>query len=199
MLTTKEVILLALNTIRCIPHILIFYVHKNKHLINADVIQSYKLMERDYKYKQPLDLLYLLTFCRQFRNLFYYRTRPFSSLLNILCPQLPNLQIATKTIGGGLAIIHGYATAIGAESIGENCVIFQQVTIGGTIHGAPTLLNNVKVYAGAVLIGKITIGNNVVIGANATVYTNIPDNCTVLPGTSKVMRWKKSDKNTSIP
>ncbi len=195
MLTTKEYILLAFNAIRCAPHVLVFYLHKNKSLIIADLNQGYKLMEKDYKYKEPLDLLYLLAFCRQFRNLFYYRTRPFSSLLNILCPQLPNLEITTKTIGGGLTILHGYATAIGAESIGENCVIFQQVTIGGTIHGAPTLLNNVKVYAGAVIIGKITIGNNVVIGANATVYNDIPDNCTVLPGTSKVMKWGKRDKN----
>lgn len=40
------------------------------------------------------------------------------------------------------------------------------------------------------VIGNITIGNNVVIGANATVYFNVPDNCSVLPGTSKIFKWK---------
>ena len=42
---------------------------------------------------------------------------------------------------------------------------------------------------GGGIFGKITIGNNVVIGANATVYKDVPDNSTVLPGSSKIMRW----------
>ena len=100
------------------------------------------------------------------------------------------LNIVTKDIGESLAIVHGGSSEIGAKSIGKNCIIYQQVTIGGTKEGAPKILDNVTIYAAAVIIGNITIGNNVVIGANATVFRNVPDNSTVIPGTSKIMQWK---------
>jgi serine O-acetyltransferase len=99
------------------------------------------------------------------------------------------LKIATKDIGEGLYIQNGFASAIGAESIGKNCWINQQVTIGGYNEGYPIILENVKIYSGAVIIGRITIGNNVVIGANATVFSDIPDNCTVFAPPPKIVKW----------
>ncbi|MCU4173889.1 serine O-acetyltransferase [Carboxylicivirga sp. N1Y90] len=184
----QEYILLFINAIRCIPHLILFLLHPNKEVIKADIIRG--LDNMDKKYGIYFGLLYMLSFCKEFRNLFYYRTRPFSFFFNFICRQQSTLYIQSQNIGEGLVIIHGFASAIGAESIGKNCTIFQQVTIGGTDKGAPTLKDNVKVFAGAVIIGKITIGNNVIIGANATVYNNVPDNSTVLPGTSKVFKWK---------
>jgi len=111
-------------------------------------------------------------------------------MLNFICPQRTDLVIGTKQIGEGLLLINGFSTAVGAESIGKNCIIYQQVTIGATKSGFPTTLNNVTIFSGTVIIGKITIGNNVVIGANASVYKDVPDNCMVLPGSSRIMRWK---------
>lgn len=185
----KEIILLILNTFRCIPHLVLFYLHKNKSIIEIDMKRAYELMEID-SVKPPLGLIHLLSFYKTYRNLFYFRTRPYSSLLNFLCPGLSTLNIVTKDIGMGFAIIHGGSSEIGAKSIGKNCIIYQQVTIGGAKEGAPTILDNVTIYAAAVIIGNITIGNNVVVGANATVFRDVPDNCTVLPGTSKIMKWK---------
>ncbi|SMO50650.1 serine O-acetyltransferase [Saccharicrinis carchari] len=189
MRTAKEFLNVALNAIRCIPHVIIFMSLKNKSRIKADIESSLKNLNKDYK--TYFGLLYLLSFSRGFRSLFYYRTRPYSFFLPFICPGQSNLYIQTKQIGEGMKIMHGFATAIGAESIGNNCTIYQQVTIGGTDAGAPTIKDNVTIYAGAVIFGKITIGNDVTIGANATVYTNVPDNSSVLPGTSKVFRWKK--------
>jgi serine O-acetyltransferase len=192
----QEYILFIFNMIRCIPHLILFYLHKNKPIIQADVKRGLELTEKDFR--QPFGLIYLLAFCRQFRNLFYYRTRPYSFFLNIICPQLPTLAIQAKRIGEGFTIVHGYATAIGAESIGKNCIIYQQVTLGGTKQGLPTILDNVQISAGAIVIGKVTIGNNVIIGANATVFKDVPDNCTVLPASPSIMRWKdrKSHKES---
>lgn len=74
----------------------------------------------------------------------------------------------------------------GAAKIGENCIIFQQVTIGSITlpdsknAGAPTIGDNVYIGAGAKIIGKVTVGDNVRIGANAVVYENIPNNSIVL-------------------
>lgn len=77
--------------------------------------------------------------------------------------------------------------------IGENCVIFQQVTIGsnsiqGSKHnGSPIIGNNVFIGAGAKIIGGIQIGNNVRIGANCVVTQDIPDNCTVVSQPARII------------
>ena len=64
--------------------------------------------------------------------------------------------------------------------IGENCTIFQQVTIGEGKNGAPRIGDNCYIGAGAKIIGGIKIGHNVNIGANCIVFENIPDNSTVV-------------------
>ena len=73
----------------------------------------------------------------------------------------------------------------GGATIGRNCVIFQQVTIGsnslpdskGT--GAPVIGDNCYIGAGAKIIGNVKVGDNVRIGANAVVYKDVPDNTAV--------------------
>ena len=67
-------------------------------------------------------------------------------------------------------------------TIGENCVIFTNVTIGRkwtngkTGGGLPQIGNNVVIGAGAVLLGDIKIGDNAIIGANAVVLKDVPKN-----------------------
>lgn len=46
---------------------------------------------------------------------------------------------------------------------------------GGKRAGYPILGDNVVVCCGAKIIGNVRIGNNVIIGANAVVVTDIPD------------------------
>ena len=76
----------------------------------------------------------------------------------------------------------------GWARIGENCTIFQQVTIGSNtlsdtlMPGAPTIGDNVYIGAGAKIIGGVMIGNNVRIGANCFVFKDVPDNTTVVMG-----------------
>lgn len=74
----------------------------------------------------------------------------------------------------------------GAATIGENCVIFQQVTIGSNTlldsknSGSPTIGNNVYIGAGAKIIGNVKVGDNARIGANAVVVKDVPDNSIVV-------------------
>ena len=83
-------------------------------------------------------------------------------------------------IGGGLMIPHPNGIVIHPEAkIGNNCIIFQQVTIGKGRGGVPTIGHNVSIGAGAKVLGKITIGDNVVIGANSVVTKSIPCNVIV--------------------
>src|SRR5256712_13901780 len=68
--------------------------------------------------------------------------------------------------------------------IGENCHLFQGVTLGGTStrrpKRQPTLDRNVVVGAGAKVIGDVTIGENAKIGAGSVVVTNVPPHATVV-------------------
>jgi len=156
--------------------------------MDADVQRWMLLLGKTYS--PSFGLLYLLSFCQQFRNLFYHRINSNSILLNVLCPRMSTLTIDTKDIGEGLYLPHGYSTTIGAKSIGKNCSINNNVTIGRNGEdNHPVILDNVRIHAGAVIYGNITIGNNVVIGANSTVNTDIPDNATVFPPSSRVMKW----------
>lgn len=173
--------------IRCFPHLVIFNLNKNKSIIKADITRSMEIL--NVKYSIPGGLIYLLSFQKPFRNLFYYRIGDLKYILNLFCPQLTSLVIQTPIIGEGFFIWHGISTTIGAKSIGKNCTINQQVTIGNN-DGYPTILDNVRIHAGAIIVGDITIGNNVTIGANTTVYKDVPENCTVFNESSRVLKWK---------
>jgi serine O-acetyltransferase len=87
-------------------------------------------------------------------------------------------------IGAGFYIGHfGGIFVSDLATIGENCNISQDVTIGtvgkGAHRGAPTIGNDVYIAPGAKVNGKIRIGNNVKIGPNAVVTHNIPDGALV--------------------
>ena len=64
--------------------------------------------------------------------------------------------------------------------VGDNCLIYQNVTIGEVNRKAPVIGDNCLIGAGAVLIGDIKIGSFVKIGAGAVVNTDIPDHCAVV-------------------
>jgi serine O-acetyltransferase len=88
-------------------------------------------------------------------------------------------------IGEGFFIDHGMGVVIGETAIiGDNCHLFQGVTLGGTstrrAKRHPTLKDNVVVGAGAKVIGDVTIGENAKIGAGSVVVTNVPPNATVV-------------------
>lgn len=106
-------------------------------------------------------------------------------------------------IGPGFFIDHGMGVVIGETAeIGENCLLYQGVTLGGTGKEKgkrhPTLGNNVTVGAGAKILGAIKIGDNVVIGANSVILKPVPDNsiCVGVPGRitrKKVIRMTTED------
>lgn len=96
-------------------------------------------------------------------------------------------------IGKGFFIDHGTGVVIGETTeIGDNCVIYQGVTLGGTGKETgkrhPTLGNNVMVGAGAKVLGPVKIGNNVKIAAGAVVLTDIPDNSTAVGVPARIVR-----------
>jgi len=92
-------------------------------------------------------------------------------------------------IGRKVFIDHGMGVVIGETAeIGDNCLLYQGVTLGGTgkNHGKrhPTLKDNVVVGAGAKVLGSITVGANTRIGAGSVVVRSVQGNSTVvgIPG-----------------
>lgn len=100
-----------------------------------------------------------------------------------------NLYICADNIGGGFIPFHAFSTIIHAHRIGENCTVFQNVTIGYSGGGKPTIGSNVTIYAGAVVVGGVNVGDNVVIGANAVVVKDVPSNVVVAGVPARVIKY----------
>jgi serine O-acetyltransferase len=97
-------------------------------------------------------------------------------------------------IGGGLLLPHPNGVVIHPDAhIGPNCLIFQQVTIGTRGPGdAPRIGGHVDIGAGARILGGIRIGDHAVIGANAVVMVDVPDNCYAV-GVPAVVKPRQPD------
>lgn len=97
-------------------------------------------------------------------------------------------------IGKNFVIEHSGGIVIsGFSRFGENCRIRNGVVIGlARVDDpcAPQLGDNVDIGAGAKLLGRIRIGNNVAIGANAVVITDVPDNC-IAVGVPAIIKPRK--------
>ncbi len=88
-------------------------------------------------------------------------------------------------IGKRLVIDHGMGVVIGETTIiGDDCLIFHGVTLGGRSFEAvkrhPTVGNKVIIGAGAKVLGAISIGDNSVVGANSVVTKDVPSGVVVI-------------------
>ncbi|MBS6666316.1 MAG: serine acetyltransferase [Coprobacillus sp.] len=79
--------------------------------------------------------------------------------------------------------------------IGRNCIIEQNVTIGGRsgLTVLPKIGNNVLIGAGASVLGPVVVGDNVQIGAGAVVVHDIPEDCVVVGVPAKIIKTNTSD------
>jgi serine O-acetyltransferase len=96
-------------------------------------------------------------------------------------------------IGKGFFIDHGMGVVIGETTeIGDNCSIYQGVTLGGTGKDVgkrhPTLGDNVMVGAGAKVLGPFTIGDGSKIAAGAVVLKEIPEQSTAVGVPARVVK-----------
>lgn len=105
------------------------------------------------------------------------------------------------TLGERLFIDHGMGVVIGETcEIGNNVVIYQGVTLGGTGKEKgkrhPTIGNNVVIASGAKVLGSFRVGDNVMIGANSVVLNEVPPNSTVvgIPGRIVKQNGKRLDR-----
>ncbi|MGD2279086.1 MAG: serine O-acetyltransferase [Candidatus Omnitrophota bacterium] len=140
--------------------------------------------------------LHALMFYKAARKLREWKIPIASRFLSQLGKWLTGIEIHPGAeIGKGLFIDHGMGVVIGETAIvGENVTLFQGVTLGGTGKEKgkrhPTLKDNVVAGAGAKILGNITVGNNVMVGANAVVIRDVPDDSTVVGVPGRVAKRK---------
>jgi serine O-acetyltransferase len=106
-------------------------------------------------------------------------------------------------IGEGFFIDHGAGVVIGESvEIGKNCVMYHNVTLGGTgKHEGkrhPTVGDNVLIGTNSVLLGPITVGSNARIGANSFIIMHdVPPDCTVVHTPARIV--KQNGKRVDLP
>jgi len=90
------------------------------------------------------------------------------------------------TIGRRVFIDHGMGIVVGETAeIGDECTIYQGVTLGGTslykgTKRHPTLGRGVVVSAGAKVLGGFTVGDGARVGANAVLLKPVPPGATAV-------------------
>ena len=76
--------------------------------------------------------------------------------------------------------------------IGDNCTIYQNVTLGGTgkDHGKrhPTLGNDVMIGSGAKVLGPFRVGDGARVASGAVVLDEVPDNATAVGVPARIVR-----------
>jgi serine O-acetyltransferase len=110
--------------------------------------------------------------------------KPFSLLykvLKVMVEILTGIDLPCEvTLGRRFRIDHFGGIIISGDAVfGDDCIIRNGVTVGlkHTGHrGSPIFGNRVDIGTGAKILGPIHIGNDVSIGANAVVLTDIPPN-----------------------
>ena len=181
-----KMIIVIVNIPRLLLHLFVFGVYYNR--CEADV--RVNITQRKYICSIVTAFLYLLVFDKTYRNLFYWRIGKLKYLMWYWLWPHPCFTIATDSkIGEGMLCLHPFSTIINAEKIGDGFVVLNNVTIGNNKRGErPTIGENVRVNANAVVIGKINIGDNVVIGAGALVNKSVPDNCVVIGNPAYILK-----------
>ena len=195
---TAKRMLAVINYPRTLPVYLCALCSKHKKLIKMDVARWNQIDGISFGMFEALN--WYMTYKKEFRNLIQHRlknpTRSFTAMVHfaiarLLWKPMDSLYIYTEDIGGGLYIQHGFATIITARKIGENCRIYQQVTIGYK-NGAlpPVLEDNVSVTCGAKVLGDITMCSGSIAAAGAVVVKDVPQNAIVAGVPAKIIGYK---------
>ena len=163
----------------------------------SDFLQS--IMDRDPAAKSKISLI--LTY-PGVKAIFFHKIANFfaiakfdliARIISQFSRFLTGIEIHPKAkIGKNLFIDHGMGVVIGETSeIGNNVTIYHNVTLGGIAPSInsndqrntkrhPTLEDNVVVGSGAQILGPIIIKKNSLIGANAVVTKDVPENAVMI-------------------
>jgi serine O-acetyltransferase len=106
---------------------------------------------------------------------------------------------ASTVVGRRLEIGHQHGIVIHPNAVlGDDCVLRHNVTIGIGVaddEPAPRFGDRVKLSPGAVVLGGVTVGDDVRIGPNTFVTSDVPSGAHVLEPPTRVLQLTKSHGN----
>ena len=113
-------------------------------------------------------------------------------VVNRFITHIDHTEISTgASIGPGFVMMHRHGVIIGPATIGRNCVLHHNVTIGQRVamsdRGLPDIGDNVWIGPGVVLTGAIRIGDNVTISAGSVLSKDIPARCLVAGNPARII------------
>jgi serine O-acetyltransferase len=131
--------------------------------------------------------------------------KPFSFMYRImktLSQVLTGIDLPCEaTVGRRFRIEHFGGVIISGDAVmGDDVVLRNGVTIGlrhRNKPGSPVIGNRVDIGAGAKLLGPIRIGDDVLIGANAVVITDVPANSIAVGVPARILPRKR--RETGVP
>lgn len=190
-------VLIWLNLWRVLPAYLVFRTNKFKDRCAEDLAEWVRYEAEADQKTQLMRLGYFLVNCKECRNIFQNRLRrnPIQYMtVRVLFPPMESCYISMQPedIGGGFSLQHGFSTIVSAKIIGKRCRVNQQVTIGHVGLDAPVIGDDVRITAGAIVVGKIHIGNGATIGAGAVVVKDVPENATVVGTAARVVKIRET-------
>jgi serine O-acetyltransferase len=129
---------------------------------------------------------------------------PFSvayKFLRLFSEILTGIELPCEAIvGRRFRIDHFGGIIISGDAVfGEDCIVRNGVTVGLRTtgnSGSPIIGDRVDIGAGAKLLGSIRIGNDVAIGANAVVLSDVPSHSIAVGVPARVIPRKKSNGAT---
>lgn len=129
---------------------------------------------------------------------------PFSfayKVLKVYTEVLTGIELPCEvTLGRRFIIEHFGGIIISGDAVfGDDCIVRNGVTVGlrHTLQrGSPVIGNRVDIGAGAKLLGPIRIGDDVAIGANAVVITDVPSNSIAVGVPARILPRQASAKTT---
>jgi serine O-acetyltransferase len=109
------------------------------------------------------------------------------------------------SIGKGFFLDHGAGVVIGeTATIGDYCVMFHNVTLGGTgkYRGRrhPSVGDHVFIGTNAILLGPIHVGDHAKVGANAFVINrDVPPHCTAVGTPARIVKRDGEATDEELP
>lgn len=188
---------ICLAYVKYLPLIALFRKSQNRELIIADIKRWQDEHGSAKTGSATRQLVELLMFWPQFRNLYFYRLRSHSAFLRALCKPDPTISIADDCgiiEGGGLYFEHAVATRVSANHIGYGCRFRQLTTFGVKSKNRhserPWIGNNVDFGVNVTCIGNVRIGDNAIIAAGSVVVKDVPANAIVAGNPAKIIKYR---------
>lgn len=152
----------------------------------GSMLHAFLVGSKFYKIQRYLRILRISEYHKNNQGLWHKMLFAFCHRKKHLMGAKLGFEIPENCVGKGLMIYHIAPIVINEEAtMGENCMIAGNFCLGHKEkgQGAPKLGNNIYAGWGSCVIGNVKVADGVVLGANATLLSDVEKENTNVAGT----------------